>query len=99
MDDQERARLERMNAIDRLGAPARPEIPRGRGGLDFTFSATAATVFRELAATLRGAAHPTLSHSQLVELLVAHWGESPPDSRWVLDFNFVTKRGRPRTPS
>lgn len=99
MDHHEKARLKRMQAFDHALAMAKPKVPRVHGEKSFTFSAPAAHLFRELAATLQKAAHPKLSQSQLVELLVAHWEEHSPDSRWVFDFEFVTKRGRPRTSS
>ena len=65
----------------------------------FELSEVAAGRLDSVRERLRVSAHPSLSFSQLAELLVAHWEEHPPDSRWVLEFEFATKRGRPRTPS
>ncbi len=62
----------------------------------FHLSGSASGELRKLRAVLRVGAHPTLSFSQLVELLVSHFRERQPDSRWVLDFEFSTRVGRPR---
>lgn len=64
-------------------------------GKTFVFAEHPAMVFRELCFDLQVAAHGKLSYSQLIELLVAHWRKNPPDSKWVLQFEFMTKRGRP----
>lgn len=102
MDEQEfeahKARLERMHAIERL-TDAGSKAPRVCVEKNFTFSEHAASLFREQIAVLCEAAHPKLTQSQLIELLIWHWCEHPPNSREVLNFDFVTKRGRPRASS
>lgn len=105
MDEAEhKARIDRMRAtelaISRADEDAQTvRLENSPNQKCFTFATRVSLAFRELAATLRGSAHPTLTQSHLLELLLAHWHESPPDSRWVLDFEFVTKRGRPKASS
>lgn len=69
------------------------------GGQSFSFSRPASLVFRELSADIQMGSFPSLSYSQLIELLVAHWRKTGPTYQWCCDFydtKMKTKRGRPR---
>lgn len=77
-----------------LGAP-RPGRRRKAKGRNFMFSSPAAAAFREVALATR-ASHGEVTFSEMLELLVWHWREHPPEGSDVLRFDFATKRGRPR---
>lgn len=71
--------------------PSRDEQSR------FAFSAIATALFRKRIEMVKGGLHKKLTQSQMIELYEAHWEQHPPEISWVLNFEFQTKRGRPRT--
>jgi hypothetical protein len=97
LHEDSRAEAEAKAAWDRKQAELEVQAKRIlQTNRQVTVAAYPSRIFRELCIELQGGAFDSLSFSELMELLVAHWRNSPPDAQWVMNFKFVTKRGRPR---
>ena len=87
LDEAERARKAAINARVR------------ERGQTMSFSRPAVQALRELSGVLKTNAFPSLTYSQLLEMLLANWERSNPGIKWCQDFHdtkMKTKRGRPR---